>query len=318
MMVLIAGGAGFIGSHLVDYYLSSGYEVIAVDNLSTGNPNNISRHMKNPLFSFYTADLLCWPELEATVKKCDLIYDVAAIVGMFNVLQKPIATLHVNINITERILAAVAELKYKPPVIVASSSEVYGSSAKPMKENDILLIEMTSKAHASYPISKLCNEVAALAYYKEKEVPVIVVRLFNTVGPRQSARYGMVLPRFINQALTNQPLTIFADGKQTRSFCDVRDVCRMLHLLALSNTSIGEVVNVGSDKGISILSLANLVKEITQSQSILAFQQYESIYGNDYIDIHDRRPDLTKLKSLVDYSLHWQLKDTIKDIILAS
>ncbi len=315
MAILIVGGAGFIGSHLVDYYLNLNKEVIAVDNLSTGKKDNISQHFNNPKFKFYETDLLEWNELDSILENAELIYDVAAVVGMFYVLERPIATLNVNINITEYLLAAIAKLRNKPPVIIASSSEVYGSSPEAMKETDALRIETTQKAHANYPISKLCNEVAGLAYYKEKQVPAIVVRIFNTVGPRQSARYGMVLPRFINQALNNEPLTIFDDGQQTRSFSDVRDVCNIFHQLAMTDKSVGEIINVGNDKSITILKLAELVKELAQSTSGFVYQNYDDVYGNEYINIQNRKPDLDKLKSLINFSMQWTLEDTIKNMI---
>jgi UDP-glucose 4-epimerase len=315
MSILIVGGAGFIGSHLVDYYLNLNKEVIAIDNLSTGKLDNISQHLNHPHFKFHQSDFLNWPDLDEALEGCELVYNVAAIVGMFNVLERPIATLNVNINLTERLLAAISKLNHKPPIIIASSSEVYGSSIKAMKETDALLIETTYKAHANYPISKLCNEVAGLAYYKEKQVPAIIIRIFNTVGPRQSARYGMVLPRFIKQALNKDPITIFADGQQTRSFCDVRDVCNIFHQLAMTDKSVGEIINVGNDKSTTILELADLVKEITYSTSDLVFQNYDEVYGKEYINIQNRRPNLNKLKSIINYSLEWELADTIKDMV---
>ncbi|MBA2653204.1 MAG: NAD-dependent epimerase/dehydratase family protein [Tatlockia sp.] len=315
MAILIAGGAGFIGSHLIDYYLNLNQKVIAVDNLSTGRLDNISKHFNHPNFEFHQTDLLTLSDLDCILENCELVYNVAAMVGMFNVLEKPIATLNVNINVTERLLSGISKLKRKPLIIIASSSEVYGSRPRAMKETDSLLIETTSKVHANYPISKLCNEVAGLAYYKEKQVPAIIVRIFNTIGPRQSSRYGMVVPRFINQAVNNQPLTIFAKGTQTRAFCDVRDMCNILHQLSMTDKSVGEIINVGSEKSISILGLADLVKEVVSSKSPLIFKNYNEVYGEGYINIQSRKPNLKKLKSIINYSLEWKLKDTIKDII---
>ncbi len=315
MSILIVGGAGFIGSDLVDFYLNLYKKVIALDNLSTGKLDNISQHLHNPNFKFYEFDLLNWPDLDTVLENCELVYDLAAVVGMFNVLERPIATLNVNINLTERLLAAISKLKYKPTIIIASSSEVYGSRHSAMKETDSLLVETTQKAHANYPISKLCNEVAGLAYYKEKQVPAIIVRIFNTVGPRQSARYGMVLPRFINQALNNKPITIFDDGHQTRSFSDVRDVCNIFYQLAINDKSVGEIINVGNDKTTTIHKLAELVKNLTQSTSNFVYQNYDEVYGKEYINIQNRKPDLTKLKSLINFSMKWELEDTIKNMI---
>jgi UDP-glucose 4-epimerase len=315
MTILITGGAGFIGSHLVDHYLNLNKKVIAVDNLTTGKFDNISMHLNNPNFKFYQSDLLNFSDLMSMIENCELVYNMAAIVGMFNVLDHPIATLNINIGLTGQLLAAISKFKLKPTIVLASSSEVYGSKPGSMKESDNLLLETTHKTHANYPVSKLYNELAGLAYYKEKQVPAIIVRIFNTVGPRQSSRYGMVLPRFIKQALDRKPITIFADGQQTRSFCDVRDMCNLLHLLAMTDKSVGEVVNVGSDKSISILKLAKLVKEVTQSTSELVFQNYDEVYGKEYINIKNRKPNLKKMKSMIDYSLKWKLKDTVKDIV---
>lgn len=315
MAILIVGGAGFIGSHLVDFYLNLNKKVIVIDNLSTGKLANIDQHRKKPYFKFYQADLLDWQDLEAVLRDCELVYDLAAIVGMFNVLEKPIATLHTNIHITERLLASIAKLKNKPLVVIASSSEVYGSKPGEMRENDALMIEATNKSHASYPISKLCNEITGIAYYKEEKIPVIILRIFNTVGPRQSSRYGMVLPRFIQQALENKPLTIFDDGQQTRAFCDVRDLCNIIYQVANAEKSVGEIINVGGDKAISIIELATMVKKISQSTSTFQFKSFDEVYGKGYIDIQNRKPNLDKLKSIIHYERHWQLEETIRNII---
>lgn len=315
MNILITGGAGFIGSYLVDLHMQLGDTVTVVDNLSTGKLENIQAHLKKPNFKFYHADMLAWPELEQYTSKVELIYHFAAVVGMFNVLEHPIATLHTNLNITERLFAATSKSSNKPLVFVASSSEVYGSKTTSMKELDPLMIESSDKAHASYPISKLCNETMALAYHHEKQIPVIVLRIFNTVGPRQSSRYGMVLPRFIQQALSHEPLSIFSTGEQTRSFCDVRDLANILYQLSKTPNAIGKIVNAGSDQTISILSLANLVIQLTGSQAGYSFKSFEEMYGEGYIDIENRRPDLTKLQGLITYRYEWPLEKTIRYII---
>lgn len=316
MKILILGGAGFIGSHLTDYHLFQNDTVIAVDNLNTGKLSNIHGHLDNPNFLFYQKNILDWDELGAVAAQSDIIYDLAAMVGMFNVIEHPIHTLQVNVNITQKLLEIIAQLSKKPKVVIASSSEVYGSKTSAMKEEDALITAATNRAHSSYPISKMCNEIAGIAYYKEKQLPVLIVRIFNTVGPRQSSRYGMVLPRFIKQALNHEPLTIFSDGLQTRCFCDVRDLCHILHQLTQTEKSVGEIVNVGNDKPISILDLAKLVIKITDSQSKMVFQTYEEVYGHDdYIDIEHRRPDLKKLQGMIDYHHQWTLEDTIQDII---
>jgi len=315
MNILITGGAGFIGSHLAKHHLSLNDNVVVVDNLSTGKLDNIKNLFENRNFSFYETDLLLWPDLYHNLAQCDVVYHMAAMVGMFNVIEHPIDTLNVNIHGVDRLLALVAKLDKKPQIVVASSSEVYGSKPKAMKENEMLLLEATNKAHASYPISKLCNEISAIAYYKEKNIPVIITRLFNTVGPNQSSRYGMVLPRFIKQALHNEPLTIFDNGLQTRCFCDVRDLCNMLDRLAQSKNSLGQIINVGNNKSISILDLAKLVIKKTKSKSQLKFQKFDDVYGPEYINIEHRKPDLTKLKTIIDYEPQWTLEHTINDII---
>jgi UDP-glucose 4-epimerase len=313
--ILITGGAGFIGSHLVDFYLNLNKKVIVIDDLSTGKLDNIRMHLKNPNFEFHQTDLLTLSNLTPILENCELVYSMAAMVGMFNVLEHPIKTLNININLTETLLSASSKLKRKPTIVIASSSEVYGSKPSAMKETDKLQIETTTRAHINYPISKLCNEVAGLAYYKEKRLPVIIVRIFNTVGPRQSSRYGMVVPRFTQQAMDNQPITIFEDGLQTRAFCDVRDMCNIFHQLSLTDKSVGEIINAGSNRSISILELAHLVKELTKSTSSFVFQNHSEVYGKEYVNIQNRRPNLNKLKSIIAYSAQWKLEDTIKEII---
>lgn len=315
MKVLVTGGGGFIGSHLVDYHLALNDFVFVIDNLSTGKFKNISEHIGNPNFSFYKADLSKCPDLEFILAQCDIVYDLAAVVGMFNIIEKPISTLHVNVDGTEKLLSTIAKFERKPLLVIASSSEVYGAKSTAMNENDALLIPSANKAHASYPVSKICNEIMGMAYFKEKKLPVIIARIFNTVGTRQSSRYGMVLPRFIRQSLRNEPLTIFSDGLQTRCFCDVRDLCKILHLLTQTEKSWGQIINVGNDKVISILDLAKLVIDLSQSNSGLKFQAYDDVYGKEYIEIPHRKPDLTKLKTLIDYSPKWTLENTIQDNI---
>lgn len=315
MATLIVGGAGFIGSHLVDYHLGLGHKVIAVDNQSSGKISNLNKALKNPNFKYYHSDLLTWPQLNDTLAECELVYNLAAVVGMFNVLHRPIDTLKINIHVTEKLLESIAAINNKTRIILASSSEVYGARHGAMKETDALLIEATNKSHATYPISKLCNEVAGMAYFKEKQLPVTSIRLFNTVGPRQCSRYGMVLPRFVKQALNDEPITIFSNGAQTRCFCDVRDVCSMLYQVTQTDTSIGEVLNLGNDQSITIMNLAKLVKQVTQSKSEFVFKQYDEVYGKEYIDIQNRKPDLAKLKLMINYSIKWQLEDSIKNIV---
>lgn len=311
MAILITGGAGFIGSHLVDYYLNRQEKVIVVDDLSSGNKENVAAHFSNSNFTFFECDLLEWTELNDVLDECDTVIHLAAVVGMFNVLEHPLSTLQVNVAGTQRLLAAMAEQAQQPLLALASTSEVYGSRPGKMRETDKLSLEASNKLQASYPVSKLCNEVAAMTYHKSHGLPVIVMRLFNTVGARQSARYGMVLPRFIRQALENKPLTIFGDGLQTRSFCDVGNTCEIIHRLCQKDKAIGEIVNVGNDEETTILALAQRVKQLCQSSSEISFSPYASIYGEDYICIQNRRPDLAKLYSLIDFTPYKTLDEII-------
>ena len=314
MKVLIVGGAGFIGSHLVEYHLNLNDYVIVIDNLSTGNKDNIKQHLNKPNFAFYEEDATC-ADLSDYVSECDLIYAMAAMVGMFNVIKKPVETLRTNTIIIEKLLLAVSQLKNKPPILIASSSEVYGSKVNAISEDTPLVIESTNKAHASYPISKICNEMTAMSYYKEKKVPVIVARIFNTVGPHQSSHYGMVLPRFCQQAINGESITVFDTGEQTRSFCDVRDMSQMLYKLTRTDKSIGEIVNVGNDKRVTIIDLAKLVISATDSKSEIAFQSYNSVFGKEYIIIEHREPNLAKLKTLIDLPTMRPITETIEDIL---
>lgn len=314
MAIVIAGGAGFIGSHLVDFYVKHGKKVIVLDNLSTGKKANIEHHPAEKV-EFHEVDIVSWDGLPGVLEEAEAVFNLAAVVGMFNVLENPIATLRANVRIADTLLEEVAKLRIRPPVLIASSSEVYGSRSDPMKESDSVSVADMNRAHASYAVSKLCNEATAEAWYKEEKVPVKVVRIFNTVGPRQTARYGMVLPRFVRQAVNGDPITIFSNGEQTRAFCDVRDMANLLHQVMFCEQASGEIVNVGSDNCISILQLAERVKKMAQSESILSFQSYEEVYGKEYMDMENRRPNLEKLKSLIAYRLHWTLEDTIRDTI---
>ena len=315
MRVLITGGAGFIGSHLADYHLSRNNQVTVVDNLSTGTLNNLKHHLKNPLFTFYNENIASWPGLSSALSDCDLVYHMAAVLGMFNVIEHPIDTLHMNIDATRRLLSLAAKQDNQPTVLIASSSEVYGSKSGAMNELDPLILDATNKAHSSYPISKLANENDAFLYHKKFNLPIIVIRLFNTVGPRQLSKYGMVIPRFIEQAANNNPLTIFGDGKQTRSFCDVRDICEIFYRLSQTQNSLGEIINVGHETAISIIELAKLTKTITHSNSSYEFLDTEEIFHHDYLNIKHRKPDLNKLFKLIDYQYQWTLKTTINDML---
>ena len=315
MNILITGAAGFIGSNLVEFHLKRGDEVYGVDNLSTGRLENLESFKDNPKFHFYEDDILTFQELPQILLKVERVYHLAAVLGMFRVLEHPVMTLEANLKTTDYLLELLRPMKQRPRVMIASSSEVYGNQQGYLDEDKTLLLESTSKNHASYPISKLCNESMGLAYYHELEVPCIIVRLFNTIGKRQSARYGMVVPRFIKQACKNEPITIFGDGTQTRSFCDVRDTVNLLHLLIEHPKTIGEIINVGNDEFITIQFLAEQIKSLANSQSEIIYIPYEEAYHGGYIDIQERHIDTRKMQSFVNYQYQYSLSDTLLDLI---
>lgn len=315
MRVLVTGGAGFIGSHLVDYHLNQGDQVTAVDNLSSGQLQNLNHWLENPHFTFIQADILQNKAIAHIVSSVDLIYNMGAIVGMQKVLHNPLLTLDVNIKILETILQTVATLEHKPTVIVASSSEVYGQQSGKLSESQPLSLETTIKGHANYPVSKLVNEVMARSYYKEHGVPTIVIRIFNTIGPRQTGFYGMVVPRFVTAAAENKSITVYGDGSNTRAFCDARDLVRILAQLSANPKAYGQVVNVGKDESISTLELANLVRAQANSKADVIYVPIAQAYNSDYIEIPHRKPDLSLLRSLVDVKYDWSLQDTITNLL---
>jgi UDP-glucose 4-epimerase len=315
MKVLITGAAGFIGSHLVSYHLNKGDEVYGVDDLSSGRIENIEKHLHDPHFQFVKHDILLWKDIETIVSQCNRIYHLAAIVGVFKVLKEPDRVLSVNIKGTERLLQAIRQTKNQTRIIIASSSEVYGfSTAASLSERDNLIIETPQQKRSFYAISKLVDEAMGIAYGHADQVAVTIVRLFNTIGPQQVGFYGMVVPRFIEQARKNLPMTIFGDGSQTRSFCDVRDTVKILDLLASTDKSVGEIVNVGNDDEITIRDLAERIKKLLHSHSELSYLSYKEAYGEEYKDIMRRKPDLDKLKSLIQFNYQWDLSKTILDL----
>lgn len=316
MHVLITGGAGFIGSHIVEYHLEKGNKVYAVDNLSTGLRANIEPFLANPNFQFIEANILSWPDLNNAALWADRIYHMAAVVGVYRVLENPTEVLATNIAGCERLLRAVALNPWRPRVIIPSSSEVYGPGNKqPLHEDDILLIKSAAHSRWSYTISKISDEAFALAYAKNKKVEVTLARIFNTIGPRQTGRYGMVVPNFVKQATDEKPIVIFGDGEQTRSFCDVRDLVVMLDSLANNSKSICEIINVGTDNEISINYLAQLVKNLSKSNSDIKHISYEEAYGEYFEETPRRKPDLNKLKQFIDLKNKWTLEETILDLI---
>jgi UDP-glucose 4-epimerase len=316
MHVLITGGAGFIGSHLVEHHLGLGDHVHVVDNLSTGTRENIASFCEYPRFRFSQHDILTWSELEKTVGWADRIYHMAAVVGVFRVLEAPIQVLATNIAACERLLRAVVSSGWKPQVVIASSSEVYGPQGRIALHEDLpLVISPGAPPRWNYAISKLADEAFGISFARQHGIPVAVVRLFNTVGPRQTGRYGMVVPRFVRQAESGEDLTIFGDGQQTRAFIDVRDTVMFLDQLAANATTEGIISNVGHDAEITIEDLAKRVIERSGSRSKLRFLSYEEAYGQVYEDILHRRPSTLRLHSLTTHRPCWSLNDTLDDLI---
>ena len=310
MRFLITGGAGFIGSHLAERLLDRGDHVVLLDNLSTGSMENI-RHLKNSERMEYHLDSIENKQLIAElVDDADVIVHLAAAVGVRLIVESPVRTIETNVNGTQMILEA-AEKKRKL-VLAASTSEVYGKSTQvPFREEADLVLGPTTKGRWSYAASKALDEFLALSYWKERKVPVIVVRLFNTVGPRQTGRYGMVLPNFVRQALENETISVYGDGKQSRCFCDVRDTVQALMKLIDTERSVGEVVNIGNTEEITIEDLARRVKQRTNSTSGIEFIPYDKAYEPGFEDMMRRVPCVDKLESLTGFRPQTPLNEII-------
>lgn len=316
MNILITGGAGFIGSHLAELHLNNGDNVLAVDDLSTGRRSNIESFLEDDRFRFEAADILDWPELEDAVAEADRIYHLAAVVGMFRVLDEPVEVMRVNVGGTEALLGEVVRSGANPEIIVASSSSVYGQThEKRLHEEAELVFAPETGGLTGYALSKLANEIQAIAYGREHGLSIAIPRLFNTVGPRQAGSYGYVLPRFVRQALEGEPLTVFGDGSQTRSFCDVRDTVEALEILAGNSTAAGRPVNVGNTREISILDLAKLVIERAGSSSGIEFIPFEEAYGESFRTIGQRRPVVERLEETTGFQPRWTLERTIDDLL---
>jgi UDP-glucose 4-epimerase len=300
MKVLITGGAGFIGSHLAERCLRETWKVAIVDDLSTGSMENIA-HLKNCANFSYAIDTVFHASLvQELVDDADLIFHFAAAVGVQLIVASPVRTIETNVHGTEVVLRAAA--KKKKPVIIASTSEVYGkSTAIPFQEDADLVLGPTNRGRWSYACSKALDEFLGLAYWNEQRVPVTVARFFNTVGPKQSSRYGMVLPRFVEQALRNEPITVFGTGEQKRCFGYVGDVVEALVRIAKHPAVAGEVINIGNDQEISIGELAQQVKELTHSSSVIRKVPYDVAYGPGFEDMYRRVPSLEKLERLTGY-----------------
>ncbi|MGA2429293.1 MAG: GDP-mannose 4,6-dehydratase [Candidatus Acidiferrum sp.] len=310
MRFLITGGAGFIGSHLAERLLARGDRVVLLDNLSTGSMDNI-RHLKTFERMEYHLDNIENRQLVAElVDDADAVIHLAAAVGVKLIVESPVRTIETNVNGTQRILEAAC--KKRKLVLTASTSEVYGKNTNvPFHEDADLVLGPTTKGRWSYAASKALDEFLALSYWKEKQLPVIVVRLFNTVGPRQTGRYGMVLPNFVKAALDNTTISIYGDGKQSRCFCDVRDTVESLVRLIDTPHSIGEVINVGNTEEVSIEQLAQLVKQRTGSNSAIEFVPYDKAYEPGFEDMMRRVPCVDKLEALTGFRPRTPLTEII-------
>lgn len=314
MRVLITGGAGFIGSHLADAYLQRGDNVLVIDDLSTGTIENI-RHLKDhPRFHYTIDSVHNQPVTAELVDQCDVVVHLAAAVGVKLIVESPVRTIETNVRGTEVVLA-LANKKQKR-VLIASTSEVYGLSTDvPFQEDGNLVMGATTKGRWSYACSKAIDEFLALAYWREKKLPTTIVRLFNTVGPRQTGRYGMVIPTFVKQALAGRPITVYGNGKQTRCFGYVGDVVGALIKLMDRADSVGQVFNIGSNEEISILELAKKVKELARSDSEIVFVPYDEAYEEGFEDMPRRVPNITKIKNLVGFSPAMSLEGILQSVI---
>ena len=314
MRYLITGGAGFIGSHLAERLLAGSDSVSVIDDLSTGSMDNIAHLRGSARFQHVIASITEKSLLAELVDEADVVVHLAAAVGVRLIVESPVRTIETNVHGTELVLELAN--KKKKRVVVASTSEVYGKSNRvPFNEEDDLLLGAPTKGRWSYACSKAIDEFLAIAYWREKKLPVTIVRLFNTVGPRQTGRYGMVIPSLVKQAIMGQPLTVFGDGEQSRCFGHVRDVVEALVALIQTPGSTGEIFNVGSDREITINSLAELVREMTESSAPIVHMSYDEAYADGFEDMRRRVPDLTKIRRLIGYAPRYDIRDILRDVI---
>jgi len=311
--ILITGGAGFIGSHLAEILLQKGEEVLVIDDLSTGSLKNISYLKNNSKFHFTKGSVTDKKKLEKLVKKADQIYHLAAAVGVKTIMEKPLESLLNNLRGAEMVFELASQRKV--PVLFTSTSEVYGKNTDiPFREDSNRVYGSAYNTRWGYGMSKGVDEFLALAYFKERKLPVVTVRLFNVIGPRQSGAYGMVVPRFIQQALSGKPITIYGDGYQTRCFGNIRDVSQALIKLINLPKAYGQIFNLGSDEEITIKELAQKVKAICGSKSKISFIPYAKVYGPGFEDMMQRKPDLSKIRKVIGYEPKITLEESLKEI----
>lgn len=314
MKVLITGGAGFIGSHLAEELLERNDKVHVIDNLSTGSLNNIEHLIKNRNFSYTIDTIMNEDVMDELAKNCDCIYHLAAAVGVRLIMEKPLETIETNVKGTEVVLRIAN--KYKKKVLITSTSEIYGNHIQhTLKEDNNRVLGPIKKWRWAYASSKTLDEFLALAYYIEKKLPVVIVRLFNTVGPRQTGTYGMVIPNFVQSALLGKPITVYGNGRQTRSFGYVKDMVRAMIGLMEHPDAVGEVFNIGSEEEISINNLARKIKKMTNGASEIVHIPYEEAYGKGFEDMQRRVPDISRVKKLINYKPTVNLDGIIERVI---
>lgn len=313
MRYLLTGGAGFVGSHIAEALLARGDEVCLIDDLSTGGITNIESFKEHERLQYVLDTILNRQLMIELVDRADVILHMAAAVGVRLIVESPVRTIETNIKGTETVLELAA--KKKKTVVMFSTSEVYGkSNGARFSESGDLTLGPTSKGRWSYAASKIIDEFLALAYYKEQGLPVIIIRLFNTVGPRQTGRYGMVVPRFVHSALTGEPITVYGDGEQTRTFTHVKDAVRAILKLVEHPGSVGGIFNIGGKDEIAIGALAELVKQLLESPSEIEYLPYDQVFDESFEDMRKRVPDLSRIKSLIDYEPKLGIKEIILDV----
>ena len=311
MRALITGGAGFIGSHLSEALLDQGSQVLILDDLSTGSIDNVAHLKGRPGFEYFIDSVNNEPLLAELIDRSDVVFHLAAAVGVKLIVEQPVHTIETNVHGTEVVLKHAN--KKKKLVVIASTSEVYGKSNDvPFREDADLVLGPTPKHRWAYACSKAIDEFLALAYWKERKLPVIVVRFFNTVGPRQTGRYGMVIPNFVRQALAGEPITVFGDGTQSRAFTHVGDVVDALLKLVAEPHAIGQVINIGTTQEITMAALAERIRELSSSKSVIKFVPYDEAYESGFEDMPRRVPDLERINALIGYDP----KQTLDDILI--